>query len=69
MEPIIKSVVRKPDERRDRLILTVDRFAFLALLALLIIAGLEMYYQNRYGDPDTTYIGGFWTNGMGCFDK
>jgi len=67
MEPISKSVFRKPGNRKDRLILTVDRSAFLAFLALPIIAGLEMYYQNRYGDPDTTYIGGFWTfvYGMG----
>jgi hypothetical protein len=61
MEQITKTISRSPDDRKSRLILAVDRYAFLSVLALPIIAGLEMYYQNRYGDPDTTYIGGCWT--------
>jgi len=61
MEPIRKTISRKPEALKDRLIITVNRYAFTALLALPIIAGLETYYQNRYGDPHTTYIGGFWT--------
>ncbi len=30
-------------------------------MGLGIIAGLETWYRNRTGDPDTLYVAGFWT--------
>jgi hypothetical protein len=69
MEPICKEIVRRTKDRKDGLVHTArDRRVFLSLLALPIILGLETYYKNRYGDPGTIYIGGFWTwvYGLSC---
>jgi len=61
MEQIKKTIIRPYAGRKKRLIIIINRYAFLSFLALPIIAGLETYYQNKYGDADTTYIMGFWT--------
>jgi len=62
MEPICKTIAYKPGDRKNRLVLiTPSYYTALALLAFPIIAGLETYYKNRYGDPGSIYVGGFWT--------
>ena len=48
-------------EKKKGLVSAVNRYAFLSLLAVPIIAGLETYYQNKCYDADTTYILGFWS--------
>lgn len=61
MDIISKTITRKPRDRRRRLIFSVDQWPVFALIGLGIIAGLETWYRNRTGDPNTLYVAGFWT--------
>ena len=62
MQAITKNITRSPLDRKQRLLMPFTLYPALAWLGLFIIAGLEIYYMNRYGDPDTVYlIGGLCT--------
>jgi len=62
MQKINKTITRSPLDRKQRLLMPYSLYPILAWFALFVIAGLEIYYQNRYGDPDTVYlIGGLCT--------
>jgi len=62
MQPILKTIKRSPLDKKRRLFIPYTVYPVFAWLALFIIAGLEIYYLNRYGDTGTLYpIGGFCT--------
>ena len=62
MQAIETTIKRSPLDKKRRLLIPYTIYPVLAWLALFIIAGLEIYYLNRYGDSDTIYpIGGFCT--------
>ena len=60
MEPIKKTISRKPGARKDRLLITSNRYAFTALFALVVFAGLATYYHYFGKDTHTSFILEFW---------
>jgi hypothetical protein len=56
MQAINKTITRSPLDRKQRLLIPYRLYPALAWFALFLIAGLEIYYLNRYGDPDTYYL-------------
>ena len=58
MQAITKIITRSPRDKKQRLLMPFTSYPSLAWLALFVIAGLEIYYLNRYGDPDTVYLVG-----------
>lgn len=62
MQAIETTITRLPLDKNRRLLIPYSIYPVLAWVAVVIIAGLEIYYLNRYGDPDTIYpIGGLCT--------
>jgi hypothetical protein len=65
MTSINKEVTRDAKDLKSSLLTRADHFPIIAILSWLIIFGLETYFYNVTGNPETTYISGFFTWAIG----